>query len=311
MKLEVHRPQRYAKMRAHTGVHILNALITQIFPDTRQEWSFVDEDLGRLDFSAPRNLTPQELREIETKANQIIYQARPVLKKQMSLQEAQKLWAKAFFQEKYWENVRVVIIPDTEDQGQIFSAELCWWTHVDNTREIGAFKIISYESIASGIKRISIHTWPRVAQTAQEFEDLLLTVQHLLEVNSSAHIEAKLQKTLQQLQEAQDKIQSLATMILKELAKQAQPSKIDNVHGYITLPQPLQNHLNFKQIVNLLKWEFLEKGKTIILLTPQGQFAIIGWSTNAAELGKKLGLKWGGNQYLFQGKDPKILEIID
>ena len=311
MKLVVQRPQRYAKMRAHTGVHILNALITQIFPDTRQEWSFVDEDLGRLDFSAPRNLTPQELREIETKANQIIYQARPVLKKQMSLQEAQQLWAKAFFQEKYWENVRVVIITDADDQDQIFSAELCWWTHVDNTREIGAFKIISYESIASGIKRISIHTWPKVAQTAQEFEDLLLSVQQLLEVNSFTHIQAKLQKLLQQMQTNQDKIQSLATMILKELAEDIKPSKINEIDGYIILPQPLQNHLNFKQIVNLLKPEFLEKNKSVALLTPQGQFAIIGWSTNATELGKKLGLKWGGNQHLFQGKDPKILEIID
>ncbi len=310
MKLEVDKAQRYAKMRAHTAVHILNALISQIFPDTRQEWSLVDEDLGRLDFSAPRNLTLEELKNIETTANQIIYQARPVIKKEMNIQEAKKLGAKAFFQEKYWEIVRVVIIPDEGKQNQIFSAELCWWTHVDNTREIGAFKIISYESIASGIKRITIHTGPKVGKTAQDLENFLLRVQQLLEVNSIAHIEAKLQKTLQQLQEAQDKIQSLATMILKELAKQAHPSKIEEVHGYIILPQPLQNHLNFKQIVSLLKGEFLEKEKTIILLTPQGQFAIIGWSTDAAKLGKKLGLKGWGNQYLFQGKDPKILEMV-
>jgi len=309
MKLEVQRPQRYAKMRAHTGVHILNALVSQIFPDARQEGSYVDEDYGRLDFTAPRNLTPQELKEIETKANQIIYQARPVLKKQMSLQQAQQLWAKAFFQEKYWQTVRVVIIPEQDGQDQIFSAELCGWTHVDNTREIWAFKIISYESIASGIKRIAIHTWPKVAKVAQELENQLDQIAQALQVNSHSHILPKIQKLLQQIEEAEQKLQSLATLALDQIFAELKPIKVQQLEGAVLVPDFLLEHLKFKQIVNLAKNKL--DGKPVLVVGKDWQFAILGnQQIDAKALATQLGLKGGGNPNLFQGKDPKIMELL-
>lgn len=73
MKLSVSRPQRYAKMRAHTATHLLHAELGRIFPDTKQAGSLVDNDLLRFDFYAERLLTEQELAQIQKRINQMIF----------------------------------------------------------------------------------------------------------------------------------------------------------------------------------------------------------------------------------------------
>lgn len=151
MKLSVDPAQRYAKMRAHTATHLLHAELGQIFPDTKQAGSLVDSDLLRFDFYAERLLTPEELAQIEKRINQMIYLASDVQVQEMSIEEAGKLGAKMFFEEKYGDIVRVVSVKNTaipttfsdENQhtsfapyGEIISVELCGGTHVSNTREI-------------------------------------------------------------------------------------------------------------------------------------------------------------------------------
>jgi len=114
MKLQVDKSQRYAKMRAHTATHLLHSEIAKIFPNTKQAGSMVDEDVVRFDFIADRLLTPQELSDIEKKINQIIYSAYEVETKEMNLDEASKLGAKMFFEDKYGDTVRVVIVKNEE-----------------------------------------------------------------------------------------------------------------------------------------------------------------------------------------------------
>ena len=72
MKLSVDLSQRYAKMRAHTATHLLHAQLATIFPHTKQAGSLVDSDLLRFDFYADKLLTPEQIREVESKINQII-----------------------------------------------------------------------------------------------------------------------------------------------------------------------------------------------------------------------------------------------
>lgn len=169
MQLIVNIAQRYAKMRAHTATHLLHAALTQIFPDTKQAGSLVDNDLLRFDFYAERLLTPFELAVIEKRINQIIYLACEVKTEEMTIDQASKLGAKMFFEEKYGDIVRVVQVinkdfPAEFQQddnaeyfsrfGEALSLEFCGGTHVNNTKEIGAFTILSQEAVASGIKRI-------------------------------------------------------------------------------------------------------------------------------------------------------------
>ena len=146
MKLSIDMDQRYAKMRAHTATHLLHAELAKIFPNTKQAGSLVDSDLLRFDFYADKLLTPEQIRNIENNINQTIFKAFPVDLIETSFEEWVKLWAKAFFEEKYWDEVRVIRVHDGDKN---ISVELCGWTHVNNTRDIWAFTIISQEAVAS------------------------------------------------------------------------------------------------------------------------------------------------------------------
>ena len=160
MKLSVNKAQRYAKMRAHTATHLLHAELGKIFPDTKQAGSLVDDDLLRFDFYAGRLLNPEEILKIEQRINQMIALACQVETVELSIEEASQLGAKMFFEEKYGDVVRVVKVlngtnqtqkadsqegSDFSDYGEFLSLEFCGGTHVKNTREIGAFTIISLE----------------------------------------------------------------------------------------------------------------------------------------------------------------------
>jgi alanyl-tRNA synthetase len=61
--------------------------------------------------------------------------------------DAQEIHAQAEFEGKYDEQVSVYSIGD-------FSMEVCGGPHVQNTSELGTFKIIKEESAAAGIRRI-------------------------------------------------------------------------------------------------------------------------------------------------------------
>ena len=130
MKLVVDQAQRFAKMRAHTAAHLLHAELAKLFPNTKQAGSYVDENYLRFDFAADRGLTPAELAQVQTSINALIYQAIPVQTIEASYDEAIALGAKAFFEDKYGDVVRVVKVD------QDLSTELCGGTHVTNTRDI-------------------------------------------------------------------------------------------------------------------------------------------------------------------------------
>lgn len=161
MQLSVDPVQRHAKTRAHTATHLLHTQLANIFPQTKQAWSLVDQDYLRFDFYADNTLTDEQIQTIESQINTQIEQALPVTTQELSYNAAIQAGAKAFFEDKYGDAVRVVSIGDN------VSVELCGGTHVANTAHIGAFVIISQEAVASGVKRITAVTWPKVAQELQ------------------------------------------------------------------------------------------------------------------------------------------------
>jgi len=97
-------------MRAHTATHLLHAQLAAIFPQTKQAGSLVDEDYLRFDFYADTALTDQQITDIENHVNTHIAQALPVTIEEMSYNQAIEAGAKAFFEDKYGDTVRVVMI---------------------------------------------------------------------------------------------------------------------------------------------------------------------------------------------------------
>ncbi|MCX5706214.1 MAG: alanine--tRNA ligase [Candidatus Omnitrophica bacterium] len=134
--------------RNHTATHILQAALRKVLgTHVQQQGSLVAEDRFRFDFTHFKGLSEEEISQVEEVANSYISKSQVVNCKEMSLKEAKKAGALAFFEEKYRENVRVVSIGD-------ISKELCGGTHLDNISKIGLIKIISEGSVASGIRRI-------------------------------------------------------------------------------------------------------------------------------------------------------------
>ncbi len=152
VSLEVDAEKRALSARNHSATHLLQkALRTVLGTHVEQAGSSVNEDRLRFDFSHFSAMTPEELQKVEDMVNEQIAAALPVKAENMPIEEARKTGAQALFGEKYGDVVRVV------NMGE-FSIEFCGGTHVKNTSEIMAFKILSETGVASGIRRIEALT---------------------------------------------------------------------------------------------------------------------------------------------------------
>lgn len=283
-------------MRAHTATHLLHAQLAAIFPQTKQAGSLVDEDYLRFDFYADTALSDQQVQDIQSYINTQIAQALPVDIQEMSYADATQSWAKAFFEDKYGDTVRVVTI------GEKLSVELCGWTHVSNTAHIGAFAIISQESVAAGIKRITAVTGPKVAEELSNKNKELKDIAQALWVQ-----EKQISDKIQSIQKEKEAVENQKSSLEQSIAKTAIANITEKKDAYIvinTMKQQALQSIPFKSLVQIAKDLWGE----YLLTEASWSFAIIGWS--AKSFAQSHWLKGGWSDTFFQGKDPKIREIV-
>ncbi|MFH1768255.1 MAG: alanine--tRNA ligase [Candidatus Omnitrophota bacterium] len=148
----VDKKRRFALMRAHTATHLLQAALRSVLGDhITQQGSMVEADRLRFDFNHFKALTSDELHKAEETVNDFILSNYNIRIEMLSLEEAKKQGALAFFKDKYSDHVRVVSISDC-------SKELCGGTHIESTSSIGIFMIVGEYSVSSGIRRIEALT---------------------------------------------------------------------------------------------------------------------------------------------------------
>lgn len=141
--------------RLHTATHLLNEALRRVLSkDIKQKGSNITPERLRFDFNFPRKLTQEEIKKIEDLVNEKIKSSLKVKKEELPLEEAIKSGAQHEFGAKYPELVSVYTIEDPSEEAGWFSKELCSGPHVENTKEIGKFKIIKEEAVAAGIRRI-------------------------------------------------------------------------------------------------------------------------------------------------------------
>ncbi len=157
--VHVDEMRRWDIMRNHSATHLLHAALRKVLGNhVHQAGSYVGPDRLRFDFSHYARVSDEEIQQIETIVNDKIREAINLNHyRSIPLEEAKKMGALMFFEDKYGEKVNVVKFED-------FSTEFCGGTHVKNTAQIGLLKIVNESSIASGIRRIEAVTGRGVEQ---------------------------------------------------------------------------------------------------------------------------------------------------
>lgn len=135
-------------IKLHTATHLLHYALKKILGNhINQKGSNITPDRLRFDFNFERKMTDEELKQVEELVNQVIEEEVPVIKEKMSLEDAKNSGAIGLFESKYGNKVTVYTIGT-------YSKELCSGPHVNNTKELGKFKITKEESSSAGIRRI-------------------------------------------------------------------------------------------------------------------------------------------------------------
>jgi len=206
-------------MRNHTATHLLqSALRTVLGEHVRQQGSLVAPDRLRFDFTHFKNISPDELNRVEELVNQRIWDNDKTNVKTMPIEQARKIGALAFFEEKYEKNVRVLIIGD-------YSRELCGGAHLEYTGQIGLFKIFSEGSVASGVRRIEAVTGRFAYTKVKEEERLIEGVSGHLRVPSQEVVRKteKLVKEIKDLQKRKTEIKAEQVKLnLDDILKKAE-----------------------------------------------------------------------------------------
>ena len=202
--LAVDEARRNLIANNHSATHLMQKALRMVLGNhVEQAGSLVDPDKLRFDFTHFSPMTPEEIAKVEEIVNQEIQNGLDVVTNEMTIDEAKKTGAMALFGEKYGDTVRVVQMGD-------FSSELCGGTHVKNTSNISAFKIVSESGVAAGVRRIEALTGAGLIAHFNQVEETLKEVAALLKVSPADVVKriTALQEEVKTLSKENDKLKA-------------------------------------------------------------------------------------------------------
>ena len=210
--------RRDAIRRNHSATHLLHKALKEVLGEhVNQAGSYVTPDRLRFDFTHFESITPNDLKKVEDRVNEMIFKGLDVETIETTLDEAYKLGAIGLFEEKYKNDVRIVKMGN-------YSQELCGGTHVVNTSNIGLFKIISETSIASGFRRIEAITGLSVLNFLNSIERELDELSNILKTNNTNIIE-KATQIVEDIKERDKEIEKLKGKLSSNIADEIIDSK--------------------------------------------------------------------------------------
>ncbi|MDR2529769.1 MAG: alanine--tRNA ligase [Synergistaceae bacterium] len=212
VRAQVDDERRAAVRRNHTATHLLHEALSRVLGGhVRQAGSLVTDRLLRFDYTHHEALSREQIEKVEEIVNVHVLADTVLDVVECSLDEARARGAKALFDEKYGEVVRVVTAPG-------FSVELCGGLHVRATGEVGLFKILREESVGSGTRRVVAVTGMNALGAFQRASRLANQVMERLSADES-NLTSKTEALLEELRRLQRQVQEVR---LKELAQDAE-----------------------------------------------------------------------------------------
>lgn len=248
--LSVDNAKRDVITRNHSCTHLLQSALKNIVgTHIQQAGSYVNHEYLRFDFTHFEKVSEEQLKQIEELVNQYIAGHYAVTKVEMPIEEAKKSGATALFDEKYGDIVRVVTMGDV-------SKEFCGGCHVNNTQEIGLCKIISEESIGSGVRRITAKTGYEAYKEFAEEETTLKNISSNLKLKGIAKVEEKVVQMLNEMATLKKELATLQNEMFTLKAKELK-AEIKECNGKNVLIKRLDgaDANALKDIVSSLKSE--------------------------------------------------------
>ena len=207
VNLKIDQYNRELIRRNHSSVHLLQSALTEVLGShVAQKGSYVCSEYIHFDFSHFEKMKEEEIAEVERKVNRWISEGIEEETKVLSIDEARKIGAKALFDDKYGDVVRVVCF------GEV-SKEFCGGTHVSNTRDIGVFVIESEESVASGIRRIVARTSIGAYELLKKRENMLVQARNSLGAGSISEVGIRLNTLLNERNELKKANEALSSRL--------------------------------------------------------------------------------------------------
>ena len=273
--LSVNEENRKATCKNHTATHLLQKALREVLgTHVEQQGSLNNAGHLRFDFSHFSAMTAEELAEVEKKVNEKIAENLCVETKLMTIDEAKQSGAMALFGEKYGETVRVVCVGD-------YSKEFCGGTHVGNTGEIQAFKILSESGVAAGVRRIEALTGQGVFDYYNDLEQKLSEAAKTLKT-TPANLQEKLEHLMAEMKALQSENESLKSKAAKEALGDVM-DQVKEVKGVKLLAASVDNvDMNgLRDLGDQLK-EKLGDGVVVLASAKDGKVNLIAMATDAA-----------------------------
>lgn len=211
---------RMASSRNHSATHLLHkALRTVLGTHVEQAGSYVSADRLRFDFTHFAAMTADEIKEVERLVNDAIFASYDVHTDEMSIDAARNRGAMALFGEKYGEVVRVV------DMGG-YSIELCGGAHLENTAQVGSFKILSENGVAAGVRRIEAVTGKEALKHYQAQEDEIKEICRLVK-STPDKLLSRLEQLLAEQKETAKELEKLKAKMAGGAADEMLSGKVE------------------------------------------------------------------------------------
>ncbi len=196
----------------HTATHLLDQSLRNVLGGhTQQAGSLVEPNYLRFDFNHFGQVTNEDLKKVEDMVNKEIFKEIDVKTTVTDPKTGKKMGAIALFSQKYGDKVRVVSIGD-------FSIEFCGGTHVNNTRDIGLFKIVSESGVGAGVRRIEAVTGKEAFAMLNSEEGELRSIADNLKVPQLKEVPHRVELLQNELKDVQSKEESLEDKLASEQA---------------------------------------------------------------------------------------------